>query len=245
MKIICIVQARMGSERLPGKVMRPILGKPMIAYTLERLKKSRYIDEVVLATSVKDTENEMVEYLESQNYQVFRGSEDYVLERYVDAVKKFGGDIVIRITGDCPLIDPVMVDQIITYYLANDFDYVGVDTMGGNYIRGFDVEIFTREALMKAYEETKEIERISPEKEHVTYYIYQHAERFKIDQLKASDYYRKNYRLCVDTPEDFALISNIYEHFQDTYVSAKEVIRYLDENPQIGRMNQGIKQKHV
>ena len=141
MKIICIVQARMGSERLPGKVMRPILGKPMIAYTLERLKKSRYIDEVVLATSVKDTENEMVEYLESQNYQVFRGSEDYVLERYVDAVKKFGGDIVIRITGDCPLIDPVMVDQIITYYLANDFDYVGVDTMGGNYIRGFDVEM--------------------------------------------------------------------------------------------------------
>ena len=245
MKILCIVQARMGSERLPGKVMRPILGKPMIAYTLERLKKSRYIDEVVLATSVKDTENEMVEYLDSQNYQVFRGSEDYVLERYVDAVKQFGGDIVMRITGDCPLIDPVMVDQIITYYLANDFDYVGVDTMNGNYIRGFDVEIFTREALMKAYEDTKEIEGISPEKEHVTYYIYQHAELFKIDQLKASDYYRKNYRLCVDTPEDFALISNIYEHFQDTYVSAKDVIRYLDENPQIGRMNQDIKQKHV
>ena len=146
MKILCIIQARMGSERLKGKVMKTVLGKPMITYTLNRTMKSRYIDQVVLATSDQETENPMVDYLTNEGYHVFRGSENNVLSRYVETKNAFGGDIIIRITGDCPCIDPVVIDQIITYFLAHEFDYVRVD-VPDSFIRGFDVEIFTGKAL--------------------------------------------------------------------------------------------------
>lgn len=243
-KILCIIQARMGSERLRGKVMKDILGKPMITYTLNRTLKSKYIDQVVLATSTKATENTMVDYLENNGYNVFRGDETNVLKRYYNAVKEFGGNIIMRITGDCPLIDPVVIDQVITYYLANDFEYVRVD-VPDTFIRGFDVEIFSKEALKRVYNIASKIEGDSPYKEHVTLYMYKHPEEFKISTFKGSELYNRNYRLCVDTKEDFELISRIYTYFKDEYVSGRDVIKYLDNNPQIANINGSIQQKHV
>lgn len=244
MKILCIIQARMGSERLKGKVMKTVLGKPMITYTLNRTMKSRYIDQVVLATSDQETENPMVDYLTNEGYHVFRGSENNVLSRYVEAKNAFGGDIIIRITGDCPCIDPVVIDQIITYFLAHEFDYVRVD-VPDSFIRGFDVEIFTGKALDKVYEISKSIAGDSPYKEHVTLYMYRHPNDFYISTFKGYGLYNRSYRLCVDTPIDFELITTIYEHFNDQYVSAKDIIHYLDENPKIADINQSIKQKQV
>lgn len=243
MKIICIVQARMGSERLPGKVMKDIMGKPMITYILDRLKRSRYVDEVILATSDKISEEPLVQYLTKRKYIVFRGDECNVLDRYAQAAKVYGGDVIIRVTGDCPLIDPVMLDHVITYYLSNEYDYVGVDTPNKNFIRGFDMEVFSKEALMKAYELTKRLDTGCPEKEHVTYFIYKHPELFSIYHMKASKLLHKNYRLCVDTPEDLELIRRIYEYFEDPYVTAKKVIAYLDENPAIAEINQEVIQR--
>lgn len=242
--ITCIVQARMGSERLPGKVMKVVHNKPLIAHTLDRLGKSRYIDKVVLATSDKDTENPMVEYLTDKGYNVFRGDENNVLDRYVKAARQYGGDIIIRATGDCPLIDSVIVDEVITYFLSNDYDYVRLD-VPDTFIRGFDVEIFTREAMMRVYETTKTIEGDSPYKEHVTYYIYTHQQEYKVGYVKGSSLYSKNYRLCVDTAEDLELVTKIYDHFQNDFVTAKEVVTYLDEHPEIAGINMEIQQKKV
>ncbi|MDF2486385.1 MAG: cytidylyltransferase [Herbinix sp.] len=245
MKILCIVQARMGSERLPGKVMKEVLGIPMITYTLDRLKRSRYIDEIVLATSDRTTEESMVDYLMNHDCKVFRGSENNVLKRYIDAIHEFGGDIIIRVTGDCPLIDPVMLDHVVSCYLTSCYDYVGVDTLNYNYIRGLDVEVFSRESLERVYTIVKDAEEKSPYKEHVTYYMYQHPEEFKVFQLLASPFHRKDYRLCVDTIEDFTLINHIYEHFQDKQVPIAKVIDYLDEHPEIAAINRAIHQKIV
>lgn len=244
MKILCIVQARMGSERLPGKVMRNILGKPMIIYTLDRIKKSKYIDEIVLATSLEKSEEPMVSYLIDHNYKIFRGDENNVLKRYVDATNEYGGDVIIRVTGDCPLIDSTIVDYVITFFLSHSFDYVRLD-VPETFIRGLDIEIFTKEAINRVCNITKSIEGDSPYKEHVTYYMYTHPEEFSIGIVKGSNLFRKEHRLCVDTMEDFQLVTLIYEHFNDEYVSAKEVVKFLDENPMIAKMNQKIKQKQI
>ena len=143
MKIICIVQARMGSERLPGKVMREINGKPMISYTLNSLKEAKYVDQVVLATSTLDINNKLAEYAGSIGFEVFRGSEDNVLERFKMVADKYEGDIVIRVTGDCPLINPVIVDNVVTKFLMYDYDYIRLD-VPDTFQRGFDVEVFSK-----------------------------------------------------------------------------------------------------
>lgn len=240
MKILAIIQARMGSERLPGKVIKPIINKPMITYTLERLKKSRYIDEIILATSNLEKDNRLEEVAVSCGFTVFRGEENNVLKRYKEASEIHNGDIIIRITGDCPLIDPLIVDEAICYYLINNFDYVRLD-VPDSFIRGFDVEIFSKEALEITYNSAIDEQY----KEHVTLYMYKHPEKFKIGYIKGTDFYNKNYRLCVDTHEDFEVVKRIYEHFNDEYVTSKAVVKYLDENPQIACINLDIIQKDV
>jgi spore coat polysaccharide biosynthesis protein SpsF len=239
----------MGSERLPGKVIKPILGRSMILYTLDRLNRSRYIDHIVLATSVEEREIPLVEAVNSVGYDVFRGNESNVLKRYRDCSNKYGGDIIIRVTGDCPLIDSVIVDNVVTYFEINDYDYVRLD-VPGSFIRGFDVEIFTRETLDRVYKavcnlEADESDRpdIDMYKEHVTCYIYKHPNEFKIGHVRGSDFYNKNYRLCVDTAEDFGLVENIYEHFKDEYVSSRQIVDYLDKNPEISSINSDVVQK--
>ncbi|MCY6353991.1 glycosyltransferase family protein [Clostridium sp. ZS2-4] len=240
MKILAIVQARMGSERLPGKVIKPILSKPMIIHTLDRLKKSRYIDQVLLATSQLEKDDILESTVKEYCYDVFRGSEDDVLERYKAASDKYCGDVIIRVTGDCPLIDPVIVDNAISYFLINNFDYVRLD-VPETFIRGFDVEVFSKEALDKTFELAKE-ERY---REHVTLYIYNHPEVFKSGYVKGDRFYNKDYRLCVDTESDFKLVNFIYEHFNNENVSAKDVVKFLDENEQIANINKEVIQKNV
>ena len=241
MKVLCIVQARMGSERLPGKVLKPILDKPMIMYVLDRLKKSRYIDEIVLATSQQDEEKPLVEAVQKNGYQVFRGEENYVLKRYIDTYRKYGGDVIVRITGDCPLIDPQIVDHVISYYLAYDYDYVRLD-VPETFIRGFDVEVFSSKALEKVYEEVDKMDNESY-KEHVTLYMYRNQDKFKVGYVEGQELYNKNYRLCVDTKEDFEVVERIYGHFKDEYVLAKDVVMFLDENVEVARVNSEVIQR--
>lgn len=251
MKVLCIVQARMGSERLPGKVMKQIIGKPIVIHALDRLKKSKFIDEIVLATSSEEKEAPLVKLVEQVGYEVFRGEEDNVLKRYKDAFDKYYGDIIVRITGDCPLIDYLVVDNVISYFMMHEYDYVRLD-VPENFIRGFDVEVFSKQALNRVYSKVCDIKsedntniEINSYKEHVTLYMYRHPEEFNIGIVKGEQYYSKPYRLCVDTQEDFELVKNIYEHFNDGYVLAKDVVKYLDENIDIANINASIRQKHV
>ena len=244
MKVLCIVQARMESERLPKKVVKPILGKPMIIYTLNRLEKSKYIDELVLATSVEKANDLLVGTAKNQGYKIFRGDEDNVLKRFIDAHKKYGGDIIVRITGDCPLIDPVIVDNVITYFMSNSYDYVRLD-VPDTFIRGFDVEVFSSQTLLKVWEEVCLLDKSNRYKEHVTLYIYENPGKFRVGAVKGSGFYNKAYRLSVDTIEDFQVVEAIFNHFQDEYVRAKEVVKFLDKNPSIADINKNIKQKQV
>lgn len=252
-KITCIVQARMGSERLPGKVIKKVLDKPMIITVLDRLKKSKYIDDIVLATSISEKEEVLVDKCEQYNYKVFRGSEADVLERYKEAADIYNKEkdgIIIRVTGDCPLIDAVILDNVVTNFICNDYDYVRLD-VPETFVRGFDVEVFSKAALNKAYyavhENYKGIskEEIDMYKEHVTLYMYRNPDRFKIGYVKGSSFYKKNYRLCVDTEDDFKLISEIYNHFKDEVVSSKDVIKFLDNNKELASINSDVKQKKV
>ena len=216
MKVLCIVQARMGSERLPGKVMKEINGKPMISYTLNSLKKSKYIDEIVLATSTQEINDPLVEYVEKANFNVFRGeNEDNVLERYKLASDKYNGDIIIRVTGDCPLINPIIVDHVVTKFLMYDYDYVRLD-VPNTFQRGFDVEVFSQTALDKVYDKVCSEENINNEeykafREHVTYYIYNHQDEFKVGYVKGERKYfdNRNINLSVDTEEDFNRVKEI------------------------------------
>ncbi|MDE6231891.1 MAG: glycosyltransferase family protein [Lachnospiraceae bacterium] len=241
-KVLCIIQARMGSERLPGKVMKKLGSKPIIEHVLSRVSRSNTVDHVVLATSDKLSEKIMVDYLTEADWSVFCGDENNVLKRYVDCEAEYKGDIIIRVTGDCPFIDADIIDHVVTYFQINDFDYVRLD-VPDTFIRGFDVEVFTREAMHRVYDITKSINGESPYKEHVTLYMYRHPEKFRIGYVKGSDLYCKDYRLCVDTKEDYELVKNIYEHFCDEWVSAKDIVEYLDANPNIASINRDIEQK--
>ena len=244
MKVLCIVQARMGSERLPKKVIKPILNQPMIIYTLNRLKKSKYIDEIVLATSQENKEEQLVDIVSKNGYKVFRGDENNVLKRFVDTYKKYGGDIIIRVTGDCPLIDPIIVDNVIAYFMANNYDYVRLD-VPETFIRGFDVEVFSAKTLLKVWEKVSSLDNSHRYKEHVTLYIYENPDKFKIGFVRGNEFYNKDYRLSVDTLEDFKLVETIFNYFQDEYIEAKKVVKYLDQNPSIANINKDIQQKKV
>jgi len=238
--ITCIVQARMGSSRLPGKVLREVLGFPLILLNLKRLEKSREIDKLILATSDKASDNPLYEIVKGEGFEVFRGDEDNVLKRYRDCVLEHGGDIVVRVTGDCPLIDPDIVDNVISHYKMYDYDYVRLD-VPDTFVRGFDAEVFSREALLKAFDLAEEYRY----KEHVTAYMYHHPELFNIGAVRGEGLFKKNYRLCVDTIEDFTLVKKIYEHFRDIYVPARDVVKFLDNNPDIAAINSEVVQKHV
>lgn len=242
MKVLCIVQARMDSERLPKKVIKPILNQPMILYTLNRLGKSKYIDGIILATSQGNKEEQLVDIVSKNGYEVFRGEEDNVLKRYVDTYKKYGGDIIIRVTGDCPLIDPFIVDNIITFFLANNYDYVRLD-VPKTFIRGFDVEVFSSKTLLKTWEEVSSLDNSNRYKEHVTLYIYENPDKFNIGFIKGNEFYNKDYRLSVDTIDDFKLVETIFNHFKDEYIEAKKIVKYLDGNPDIASINEDVKQK--
>lgn len=242
-KVIAIIQARMGSTRLPGKVLMNIKGKTILHHVVDRVKEAKKIDEVIVATTTLDKDNAIVEELKKINCNYYRGSEENVLDRYYNAAKTYEGDIIIRITSDCPLIDPNLIDEMIDYYLSHDYEMVtnaGVDMKYRTYPRGLDTEIFSFDALETAWKMANK----EYQKEHVTLYIY---------ESESNIYYFKNkidlskYRLTVDTKEDFRLIKEIYEnlYIDGKYFYLDDIIKLMLENPQLYEINKNIEQKKV
>jgi spore coat polysaccharide biosynthesis protein SpsF len=248
-KVAAIVQARMGSERLPGKVALEVEGKPLLAHLIERLNKAEKIDQVIIATSDKEADTPVVEIAETCGISFYRGSETDVLSRYLEAAKKYGVDIIVRVTGDCPLLDPLTVDELVGKYLASDLDYMRLNVDDNGYPRGLDAEIFSFETLKRAaeYIEREGEPEYSPYREHVTLYIYRHSEFFKTAQVDPPVYLRRDYRLCVDEKEDFELIKEIYRRFynENEIIDIRDVIRALDEDPVLAGMNKNVQQKRV
>jgi len=203
MNIVAIVQARIGSTRLPNKVMKKINGMPMIGLLFNRLSKSNKIDKIVLATSTDNNNLPLIDYVQSINYTVFRGNEHNVLERYYKAAKQEKAVIVIRITGDCPLIDSILVDELIEKFLKNGVDYAS-NREPATYPDGLDVEVISMQALEKAYNQAES----DYQKEHVTPYIIRSDQFSKYYLTNTEDLSRE--RWTVDEPEDLEVVTEIF-----------------------------------
>ncbi len=238
MKIILINQARMTSTRLPGKVLRKVLGKPLLEYQIERLRRVHNIAGQIVATTTNSADDPIANLCQKLGIDCYRGSESDVLSRYYEAALKYKPDAVIRVTSDCPLIDPELIDQVIKFYLQNpQFQYVSnVETR--TYPRGMDTEIFSFEALENAYHFAKE----AMEREHVTPYIRAHASQR--GSITGSKDYSK-YRWTVDTPEDFELVQKILSAIypQNEKFLLADLVQLVQKHPEWSQINEKVRQK--
>lgn len=245
MKVVCLVQARVGSTRLPGKILKEICGKTILHHEIDRLKKCKEIDEIVIATTDKEDDDKIVNEAKKLSVKYFRGSENDVLSRFYYAAKENNADIIVRVTSDCPCIDFEILDKMLIYfkekYKEKQVDYLS-NTIKRTYPRGYDIEIFTFSALEKSYiNAEKEYER-----EHVTPYIYDKTNNFlKLSFENKDDY--SEYRVTLDTIEDFIVIKNIFEnlYYKNPYFKLNDVVQYLNNNLHIVDINKHIEQKKL
>lgn len=231
--ILIISQARMTSTRLPGKIMMKIQGKPLLWYLVARLKLIKKANKIIITTASPATNQPIIDFAKEQNIDYYVGSEEDVLDRYYQAAKHFKGDVIIRITSDCPLIDPDLIDKGLELFLSGDYSYIS-NGHPPTYPDGYDIEIFSFETLETAWKKAE----LPSEREHVTAFIWKHKKRFKIGNFE-NDVDLSNYRLTVDTPEDFKLISIIIETFKDnwTEVRLKDVMELLNKRPKLVEIN--------
>lgn len=234
MKFVAIVQARMGSTRLPDKVMKRICGVPMIELLLARLAKSQRIDQIVLATSTDERNIVLVEHVQSLGYTCVSGSETDVLQRYLVAARQVQADVIVRITGDCPLIDPDLVDQVIEDYQSKNIDYL-TNTAPATYPDGLDVEVFSLQALERAGLESQD----PFDREHVTPYLRKPG-LFKTSTLTNGEDL-SGLRWTVDEPADFEVVSQVFGHFApNIHFSWTQVLQLQGSQPEIFAANHNI-----
>lgn len=234
MKVVAIVQARMGSTRLPEKVMKPVQGKPLIELLLTRLSQTNQVDQIVVATSFNDENQALIKHVESLGYCYLQGSEEDVLERYYQAASQVNADVVVRITGDCPLVDAALVDQMVKQFKKLHVDYLSnIDP--ATYPDGLDIEVFTFNALEKAAQEAV----LPVEREHVTPYIRQSSD-FKRASIQ-HDTDLSSLRWTVDEADDLNVIQKVFDHFSPNLrFSWQEVLKLYTEQPCIFVDNQHI-----
>lgn len=234
--IFCIIQARTGSTRLPGKVLKNICDKPLLIHVVERVAYSKLIDDIIVATTISKSDDAIESLCLQNGIMCFRGSEEDVLDRYYRAAQAFQttkGDAIVRITADCPLIDPDVIDQVIELYKQSGADYASnIDPP--TYPDGLDVEVFSFAALEKAWLEAK----LLSEREHVTLFIREHRDRFKISNLEnASDV--SALRWTVDEAEDLEIIKEIYESLYKagSLFKTDDVLDYLAKHSEVIQKN--------
>jgi spore coat polysaccharide biosynthesis protein SpsF len=230
--ILAILQARASSTRLPGKVLKPILGRPMLALQIERVGRSRRIDKLLVATSLDTSDDPIAALCRESGVSCFRGSLDDVLDRFYQAAAELKPASVVRLTGDCPLADPVVIDQLIQLHIARRDDYTS-NTLTRTFPDGLDAEVMRFACLETAWREAA----LPSEREHVTPFIYHHSQRFKLGGLNQADDL-SHWRWVVDEPADFAFISRIYEALYPTNpaFTTADVLKLLRENPDIAAL---------
>jgi spore coat polysaccharide biosynthesis protein SpsF len=234
LKYLVIIQARCGSSRLPGKVLKDIYGKTALERMIERVKKSQSIDEIIIATTINKEDIEIVKFVSLLGLRVFVGSSDDVLDRYYQAARLIKPQFVIRLTSDCPLFDYEILDDAIKIFEDKNCDYLGM--ISETFPDGLDLEIMKYEALETAW---KQADLIS-EREHVTLYIKNHPELFNIFDYKCSLGNLKHMRWTLDENEDLLFIQAIYNYFINLgkkYFSMNEILEFLNKNPKITNIN--------
>ncbi len=234
MKIIAIVQARMGSTRLPNKVLRPINGIPMIGLLLTRLALSKELDQIIVATSLDPRNEPLVRYVKERGFVCEQGSENDVLDRFVHSAESHDADVVVRITGDCPLVDAGLVDRAIMFFKTHDYDYI-TNTNPPTYPDGLDIEVFRFKALKQASQESYE----AFDREHVTPYIRSSDKFTKMNLPHSIDL--SSHRWTVDELSDFEVIESVFKHFYPRVnFSWLEVLSLQEDRPYLFQKNQKI-----
>ena len=240
---MCIIEARFASTRLPGKVLKPILGEPMLARMIERLRRATTINSLVVATSTSSADDAVAKAAVGAGAETFRGSEDDVLARVVGAARENNADVIAEVTGDCPLHDPAIVDSVVADYLAGGADFVS-NIHPYTTPRGTDVRVFSADALA-------EIERTSndpADREHVSLHFWEHPEKYRLRNV-AFDFppSAAQLRLTVDTAKDFALVTAVYQELypQNPFFSIADVISLLEQRPDLASINADVEQKAV
>lgn len=231
--IAAVIQARMGSTRLPGKVLLDLAGKPVLWHVASRTLRARGIDRVVVATTLNSEDDAIARFCEGEGIEVCRGSEDDVLDRYYRCAEALGADTIVRITADCPLHDPQVIDDVIRVYNRGGYDYVS-NILEYSYPDGLDVEVFSFGALEKAWSHA----RLRSEREHVTPYI-RNSPACRKKNVTARRRY-PGYRLTLDTAEDYALIRAVYDGIGRPFFTLDETVAFLDMHPDIAGINTGI-----
>lgn len=243
MKTVIIVQARMTSTRLPGKVMKTVLGKSLIEHQIERLKRVRLADELVIATTENTTDEPIITLCTSLAVPVYRGPEEDVLTRYHGAALAHGADVIVRVTSDCPLIDPAVIDQVIRFYLTSQpsFDYVS-NRLEPSYPRGMDTEVFSFRSLSEAYLEGI----LSSDREHVTPFIYRHPNRYALGNIRYCED-QSRHRWTVDTKEDFELVQRIITalHPSNPYYKLEDILQLMACHQDWLLINSHVEQKKI
>jgi len=241
-KILCLVQARMGSTRLPGKVLKLLNGVPMICIIMRNLQRSKQITKSMVVTSDTSKDDILVDCLKKYNIEYSRGSEKDVLSRFYNAAGKEKADLIVRITADCPLLDPEVVDRIIGEAVANNTDYCS-NAEVRTFPRGYDVEVFTFGILKKMFFDTKDPDDL----EHVTLFIHKNLNLFNTLNVTAPENkHHSEWRVCVDTEEDFRLIEKIFEHYKNKdLIKYDDIIDLFEKHPELPKINSTVKQKTV
>ena len=237
MKINISIEARMTSSRLPGKVLKPINGIPAIELMYQRIKDSKYINDIIIATTTNDTDNPLVQWCEKNNVSYFRGSEKNVYERVLGAHQKFGTDIIVQLTGDCPLISSEIIELVVEEYLNRDYDYV---VKSREFPIGLGIAVFSKKILESVQNER---ELTYEDKEHVTPYLYTSG-KYTIFRIPAKEkYIMPELSITLDTKEDFEVIENICKHFDTILFSVEDIINYAKVNPSLMKINETIQRK--
>ncbi len=233
MNVVIIVQARLGSTRLPNKILRKLNGDSVLEFLIKRLGRCKKASRIVIATTTKPADGLLIEYAKKLSVAYYRGSEDDVLDRTYHAAKQEKAGVVVRVTSDCPLNDPKLIDSMIEEFLGSGLDYL-CNRKPPTYPDGYDTEVFTFAALEKAWKEAK----FKFEREHVTPYISEHEDIFKVKSI----FYPKDcshYRLTVDYEEDFELVKKVYGALypKNPDFTLEDVIAYLDARPELVAIN--------
>lgn len=233
-RTVAILQARMGSRRLPGKVMADVEGRPMLECQIERLKHCKTLDHIVLATTTEAADEPVAELASRLGVVAYRGSSDDVLDRYYHAARTSQAETVVRITADCPLIDPPVSDETVSLYLSGGLDYASTGTL---YPDGLDTEVFSFQALETAWKEA----RLSSEREHVTPFIHKNHGRFRIKTL-TPERDHSGQRWTVDEPADLEFVRQVYRrlYHPNRLFVMKDILELLEREPSLRELNKGI-----
>lgn len=228
---VALIQARIGSSRLPSKVLKQLGNKTVLEHVVSRVSKASLVDEVFVLTTIEVQDLSIVKFCSENNIRVFVGSENDVLDRFYQCSKLLKPNNIIRITSDCPLIDPDVIDHILKIHIEGDYDYTS-NTLEETYPDGLDAEVVKYSALEKAWEES----RMTSEREHVTPYIKKNGSLFSLKSVKCKiDLSEK--RWTIDNEEDYRFLSNIFSAFDSDYFNMDDVLDLLKKNPEWESIN--------